>query len=147
MIFLGILDLHTSLYTGFWTGIVDVTGNVFCHWPKTELVIGCLHAAAWKAQTTATVLLALNRCLESFNKYYAEILFNGKQIYFWMCLPILWGFQDIIWGPPIIFNPLLSILTYNPHEGYFVNDGNKVNIFLVENSYLICIIYYSIMIA
>uniref|UniRef100_A0A914P856 Opsin n=1 Tax=Panagrolaimus davidi TaxID=227884 RepID=A0A914P856_9BILA len=124
MLLLAFLDLNMSVYNGVWTGLVSVTGNVFCHWPTLAYWIGNGSGAAWKMQSTATVLLAFNRCIEAFDEKLANIIFKGKRTFFWMCLPIAWGFFDFLVGPPGFFNPIYSVIMYNPHAGYF-NDYTK----------------------
>uniref|UniRef100_A0AC35GXL4 Uncharacterized protein n=1 Tax=Panagrolaimus sp. PS1159 TaxID=55785 RepID=A0AC35GXL4_9BILA len=113
-----------SVYNGVWTGLVSVTGNVFCHWPTLAYWIGNGSGAAWKMQSTATVLLAFNRCIEAFDEKLANIIFKGKRTFFWMFLPIAWGVFDFLVGPPGFFNPIYSVIMYNPHAGYF-NDYTK----------------------
>lgn len=119
MLFLAILDLHTSLYTGALAGIISILGTVFCSAPYILFWLGCLNNVAWKIQSIATVLLAFNRCVDAFNESWSQKLFHGKRTYFWMAIPILWGLRDLLVGPPIIFSPIYSIIVYNPHAGYF----------------------------
>uniref|UniRef100_A0AC35EW05 Serpentine receptor class gamma n=1 Tax=Panagrolaimus sp. PS1159 TaxID=55785 RepID=A0AC35EW05_9BILA len=124
MVFMGFLDLHTSLYVGGVAGIFCIKGYVFCQWPTLWFWIGCLHGMAWKMQCSSVVLLAFNRCLEAFNPKWSNILFTGKRTLFWMILPVLWGLRDIVFGPPVYFSPIYMTLTYDPHVGYFSDTKN-----------------------
>uniref|UniRef100_A0A914QNN5 Uncharacterized protein n=1 Tax=Panagrolaimus davidi TaxID=227884 RepID=A0A914QNN5_9BILA len=121
MIYLGFCDLHTSIYIGIYAGYISITGNVYCHWPKFAFWMGCGNGFAWKMQSTAIILLAFNRCIEAFDDYWSNLLFNGKKVYIWMFIPFLWGSHDLIWGPPGLYSPILSLLSYNPHVGYIEN--------------------------
>uniref|UniRef100_A0A914QXD0 Uncharacterized protein n=1 Tax=Panagrolaimus davidi TaxID=227884 RepID=A0A914QXD0_9BILA len=126
MVFMGFLDLHTSLYVGGVAGIFCIKGYVFCQWPTLWFWIGCLHGMAWKMQCSSVVLLAFNRCLEAFNPKWSNILFSGKRTLSWMILPVLWGLRDIVFGPPVYFSPMYMTLTYDPHVGYFSDTKNMV---------------------
>uniref|UniRef100_A0A914PK22 Uncharacterized protein n=1 Tax=Panagrolaimus davidi TaxID=227884 RepID=A0A914PK22_9BILA len=128
MLYLAFLDLHTTLYTGLWGGIVSLTGNVFCAWPTLAYWIGNFNGMAWKTESPAAVLLAFNRCVEAYDKNLAKFLFESKKSFIWMCLPFIWSGKDFIVGPPGIYNPLYSTIMYNPHGGYYADPNSIVSL-------------------
>uniref|UniRef100_A0AC34F168 Uncharacterized protein n=1 Tax=Panagrolaimus sp. ES5 TaxID=591445 RepID=A0AC34F168_9BILA len=79
---------------------------------------------AWNAQSTATCLLAFNRCIDAYNQNLGKFLFGGYRIYFWMSLPLLYGGRFMLIGYPGIFSPIFSAIIFNPHIGY-ANDYNN----------------------
>uniref|UniRef100_A0A914QSF3 G-protein coupled receptors family 1 profile domain-containing protein n=1 Tax=Panagrolaimus davidi TaxID=227884 RepID=A0A914QSF3_9BILA len=125
MLYLAILDLNTSIYVGFWAGFINVTGIHFCASRTVIFWIGCLNSVAWRAQSTATCLLAFNRCIDAYNKQWGKFLFHGYKTYFWMMLPILYGGTYMIIGCPGIFSPIYSSILYNPHAGYAEDHNNS----------------------
>uniref|UniRef100_A0A914QSC1 Uncharacterized protein n=1 Tax=Panagrolaimus davidi TaxID=227884 RepID=A0A914QSC1_9BILA len=131
MLYLAILDLNTSIYVGFWAGFINVTGIHFCASRTLIFWIGCLNSVAWRTQSTATCLLAFNRCIDAYNKQWGKFLFHGYKTYFWMTLPILYGGSYMIIGCPGIFSPIYSSILYNPHAGYAEDYNNST--FFVKN--------------
>lgn len=127
MLLLAVFDLNTSIYIGFWAGLLSITGHVFCHWPIASYWIGCLNVMSWKTQSITIVILAFNRCVEAFSEKWNNFLFNGRKTFIWMLLPLGWGLHGLLWGPPALFNPIYLVIAYNPHAGYFNDYDNTVS--------------------
>lgn len=65
------------------------------------------------------VILALNRCVEMWNSYSADRLFEGVKVLYWMAAAVLYGaYLGLFTNPPMPNGQLVGWF-WNPHVVYF----------------------------
>ncbi|KAL3085580.1 hypothetical protein niasHT_037321 [Heterodera trifolii] len=73
MFFIGILDMLLMFMNALETGILGIIGAVYCDYPLLIYSSGFLGGALWYAETSAELLLAINRCMELLRPQIGQI--------------------------------------------------------------------------
>uniref|UniRef100_A0A1I8BGB7 HTTM domain-containing protein n=1 Tax=Meloidogyne hapla TaxID=6305 RepID=A0A1I8BGB7_MELHA len=65
------------------------------------------------------MILALNRCIEMYDRQLAEKLFSGNKIFYWIISSLIYGFILGFFTIPPMPNGILVGWFWNPHIVYF----------------------------
>jgi nematode chemoreceptor len=129
------------LMNGLETGILGLVGAVFCDSPTLIFVTGSvglceysrytslsarsIPSALWFAETSAELLLAINRCLELLHPDLAHHIYKGNRTW-WLCvIPTIYAITLAFFFEPILFSGLYFSWFFNPYVGY-VDDFGKI---------------------
>ncbi|KAL7070810.1 hypothetical protein ACQ4LE_010042 [Meloidogyne hapla] len=84
------------------------------------------------------MILALNRCIEMYDRQLAEKLFSGNKIFYWIISSLIYGFILGFFTIPPMPNGILVGWFWNPHIVYFQDlEGMYHNIlFTGHNIYI-----------
>ncbi|KAL3085587.1 hypothetical protein niasHT_037328 [Heterodera trifolii] len=75
--FIGILDMSALFINALETGILGIIGAVYCDYPLLIYTTGSMITVLWFAETSAEMLLAINRCMELLRPQLAHAIFSG----------------------------------------------------------------------
>ncbi|KAL3085577.1 hypothetical protein niasHT_037318 [Heterodera trifolii] len=100
------------------TGILGIIGAVYCDYPLLIYTTGALGASLWYVETSAEMLLAINRCMELLRPQLAHAIFNGNKLRTLFALPICYGFAMAMFTKPVLFSGIYLSWFYNPYVGY-----------------------------
>lgn len=84
MFYIGVVDMLALCVIGFATGVYAIEGAVFCSHPTTIYWLGLSAHFFWFTESTAGIVLATNRCLESWYPHSSRILFDGWRTWVWL---------------------------------------------------------------
>ncbi|KAK0401975.1 hypothetical protein QR680_016072 [Steinernema hermaphroditum] len=149
-----IIDIWGIVNSCFLSGYLSITGAVFCSHPNFLYIYSALILGLWGAQCTTVIILALNRCVEFWQNHFLTRLFEGKNMIFWMALPIFWFFVMVIFPNPCPFSSISNMWVLDPYFGipeveidrswYFdsviIDLNNTGTLILLISSYLFLII-------
>ncbi|KAL3085453.1 hypothetical protein niasHS_008381 [Heterodera schachtii] len=125
MFFIGILNMLNMLISALETGILGIIGAVYCDYPLLIYTTGALGMALWFAETSAEMLLAINRCMELLRPQMAHALFSGNKLRCLFALPICYGFAVAMFTKPTLFSGIYLSWFFNPYVGY-TDDFGKI---------------------
>uniref|UniRef100_A0A914Y1B3 Uncharacterized protein n=1 Tax=Panagrolaimus superbus TaxID=310955 RepID=A0A914Y1B3_9BILA len=81
------------------------------------------------------MIIALNRCLEMYDHHLCAKLFDGYKVLLWLMIPTCHALFITFFTTPIVFSGLYVSWFFNPHLGYFEDNGVRyVNWFHVVNN-------------
>ncbi|KAK0402782.1 hypothetical protein QR680_016529 [Steinernema hermaphroditum] len=112
-----IIDIWGIINSCFISGYLSIEGVVFCSYPDFLYIYGCIVMALWCAQCLTAVLLALNRCVEFWQKPYLTRMFEGKKMVFWWSLPIAWSIVNLMLSVPASFSSIVNMWMTDPYLG------------------------------
>uniref|UniRef100_A0A915M5H3 7TM GPCR serpentine receptor class x (Srx) domain-containing protein n=1 Tax=Meloidogyne javanica TaxID=6303 RepID=A0A915M5H3_MELJA len=72
----------------------------------------------WIAESTADIILAINRCLEVLAPKIAEILFKGIRTHLWLTICSLYALYWLFFAKAIVFSGIYFAWFFNPFIGY-----------------------------
>uniref|UniRef100_A0A914Q4X4 Uncharacterized protein n=1 Tax=Panagrolaimus davidi TaxID=227884 RepID=A0A914Q4X4_9BILA len=127
MLYIGITDFILLFLNGFLTGLLGIFGIVHCQYPKQMYIIGGIGISLWCTQSTATVILGLNRCFEMWDKKLTVKYFEGKKVYLWLLIPTVYFFVVFGFTMPAMFSPFVMAWLFDPHTGYFDDQQSIVS--------------------
>ncbi|KAK0401972.1 hypothetical protein QR680_016070 [Steinernema hermaphroditum] len=112
-----VIDIWGIINSCFISGYLSVEGVVFCSYPDFLYITGSIIMALWGAQCVTAVILALNRCIEFWQKPFLTRLFEGYNMIFWFMLPITWFFVLLMFTASIPFTSILNMWVLDPYFG------------------------------
>ncbi|KAL3099496.1 hypothetical protein niasHS_002951 [Heterodera schachtii] len=118
MFYIAITDMLSLLICAILTGIFAIIGAVYCTAPRFIYISGAFGLALWVSESTAEVLLAINRCVQIISNRLANFLFQTWRTYVWLLLASVYGMYMLIFTKPILFTGLYVSWFNNPHVGY-----------------------------
>ncbi|KAI1702380.1 serpentine type 7TM GPCR chemoreceptor srt domain-containing protein [Ditylenchus destructor] len=121
MLYLACVNVIAMVVTGIGSAILIILGFAFCTSPIFTYVFCCFGTCIWFAETTTTILLALNRCLTLRNPILAKKLFEGfgrHTIDLWLCLPTATAALGFFYIRPFIVNSTYGGSFKDPYLGY-----------------------------
>ncbi|KAI1705569.1 serpentine type 7TM GPCR chemoreceptor srt domain-containing protein [Ditylenchus destructor] len=130
MFFMGIVDICCLPITGLIHGYLGIIGSVFCTAPDFIYITGCVAMALWGCESTAAILLALNRCLEIALPKAGERIFRGHRTWLWILAAATYGVSFGFFGKPVLFTSIIMAWTIDPHVGYLADESNWINVTL-----------------
>ncbi|KAL3085583.1 hypothetical protein niasHT_037324 [Heterodera trifolii] len=135
MFFIGILDMLIMFVNALETGILGIIGVVYCDYPLLIYTTGALGLFLWVAETSAEMLLAINRCMELLRPQLAHAIFSGKKLRCLFALPICYGFVAAIFTKPILFScpPVVYLLLNKRIRDDCANFYRAIFRFLLSN--------------
>ncbi|KAI1692723.1 serpentine type 7TM GPCR chemoreceptor srt domain-containing protein [Ditylenchus destructor] len=125
MFIIGFADA-TTLTMMIPFGLTSLTGVVFCSYPKTFYINGCLAEGLWIFSTEMSSALTLYRCLElaklvNSNPSTARVadwFFKEKRYLIWISISLLHSILCTLFGTPLVYSPIFGTYAPNPHAGY-----------------------------
>ncbi|CAK5091024.1 unnamed protein product [Meloidogyne enterolobii] len=124
MFCIGVIDMLTLLCNGLLTGYLGYYGYVFCSSPRFIYIAGAYALGCWCAETTMEVVLAINRCAELWSSVLADKLFNGKKLFAWISIPVIYGLAMAFFTKTVAFSSIYFGWFFNPHLSY-IEDTNE----------------------
>uniref|UniRef100_A0A914QVJ4 Uncharacterized protein n=1 Tax=Panagrolaimus davidi TaxID=227884 RepID=A0A914QVJ4_9BILA len=135
MFYVGIVDVACLCCNGFSTGLFAIFGYVYCSSPFVIHMLGSIALGLWVAQCDSAMIIALNRCLEMYDHHLCAKLFDGYKVVLWLMIPTCHALFITFFTTPIVFSGLYVSWFFNPHLGYFEDNGIRyVNWFHVVNN-------------
>ncbi|KAL3107456.1 hypothetical protein niasHT_014173 [Heterodera trifolii] len=125
MFYIAVTDMMAMLMNGIATGWLAIIGAVFCTHPNLTYILGAYGMSLWGAESTAELILALNRCMEICSPAMADILFSGYRTWLWLMLPSIYGLYWFFFTMPHPFSGIYVSWFFNPHMGY-LEDLDKI---------------------
>ncbi|KAF7640101.1 hypothetical protein Mgra_00000547 [Meloidogyne graminicola] len=116
LFFIGIADMAMLLFHGFESGIYNFNGEMFCSNPDFNYITGSFGAALFAMETSANILLAIDRCLDFISPQLCIFLFNGKRIIFSIGLSIIFSFYYFFYVNPAFYNSVYMNWFFNPYS-------------------------------
>nr|CAD2142354.1 unnamed protein product [Meloidogyne enterolobii] len=118
MFVIGVIDMAAILCAGFFTGYLGYFGYVFCSSPTFIYLAGTFGFSCWITESTIEGVLAINRCVNIWSSEFSIKIFDGKKLFFWLGIPILYGLSILMWSKPGLFSGFYFSWFRNPHIGY-----------------------------
>ncbi|KAL3095480.1 hypothetical protein niasHT_026909 [Heterodera trifolii] len=125
LFFIGITDLANMFVLGYLSAWFSFRGAVFCSHPTLIYLAGVAATTFWIAESTADLILALNRCLELSCPRVAHFLFSGPRTNFWIIGCSLYALYWAVFVKPVLFNGVFNAWFYNPFAGYRTDNENE----------------------
>uniref|UniRef100_A0A914HK76 Rhodopsin n=1 Tax=Globodera rostochiensis TaxID=31243 RepID=A0A914HK76_GLORO len=124
MFYIAVTDMMAMLMNGIATGYLAIIGAVFCTHPNLTYILGGYGMSLWGAESTAELILAFNRCMETCSPAIAESMFRGTRAWLWLLAPSLYGLYWFMFTMPHPFSGIYVSWFFNPHVGY-IDDPSK----------------------
>uniref|UniRef100_A0A1I8B1M0 G_PROTEIN_RECEP_F1_2 domain-containing protein n=1 Tax=Meloidogyne hapla TaxID=6305 RepID=A0A1I8B1M0_MELHA len=118
LLYIGIIDINALLIIGFIQSWLSLQGAVFCSYPTLIYIFGSISLSLWIAESTADIILAINRCLEVIAPKIAEILFKGMRTHIWLIICSLYALYWLFFAKTIVFSGIYFAWFFNPFFGY-----------------------------
>ncbi|KAL3085458.1 hypothetical protein niasHS_008386 [Heterodera schachtii] len=136
MFFIGILDMLNMFVNALATGILGIIGAVYCDYPLLIYTTGALVLSLWVAQTSAEMLLAINRCIGLLRPQLAHAIFSGNKLRCLFALPICYGFAVAMFTETPLFScpPLVYLLLNKRIRNDCANFGRAIFRFLRKDN-------------
>uniref|UniRef100_A0A914H852 G protein-coupled receptor n=1 Tax=Globodera rostochiensis TaxID=31243 RepID=A0A914H852_GLORO len=128
LFYIGITDIVNMGILGFESGWLSLTGAVFCTHPTLIYISGVSVTTFWIAESTADLILALNRCLELGAPHYARIFFSGRRTTMWIIACSLYALYWTFFKKPVLFSGMFFAWFFNPYVGYRADDQNDFEV-------------------
>ncbi|KAK0402598.1 hypothetical protein QR680_016423 [Steinernema hermaphroditum] len=112
----GIVDL-IGVVGSFISGFLSLKGVVFCSYPTFLYITGTVVVSQYATQQVVAVLLAINRCLEFWQKPALTGLFEGKRIYLWWMIPTVHFLCMLFYTVACPFNSIVNMWMFDPYIG------------------------------
>uniref|UniRef100_A0A914HP83 Uncharacterized protein n=1 Tax=Globodera rostochiensis TaxID=31243 RepID=A0A914HP83_GLORO len=122
LFYIGIIDLAAMWMPGFFCGWANLRGAIFCSYPTLMYFVGIPGIALWGAETTADLILALNRCLDIVSPRYSHILFSGPRTWLWIAGCSLYAFYWVFFMKPVVYSSISFAWVFYPFTDYLVGD-------------------------
>jgi len=81
----------------------------------------------WRVESSAAVLLALNRCVKMSSIHYGHLFYDGRRTWLWMLPPIVYGVLFVWFTKPVCFSGIYMAWFFNPHVGYMDDINGTVS--------------------
>uniref|UniRef100_A0A915D5C1 Uncharacterized protein n=1 Tax=Ditylenchus dipsaci TaxID=166011 RepID=A0A915D5C1_9BILA len=117
MFFMGLIDVVIMIIPGFLTGIYSILGVMYCSNPLFQYFTGCAGTFLWALESSTSIVLAINRCLEIYSPQLGKRMFEEKRVYMWMLITAVYSFFYSSLSHPITFNGIYVSWFFNPHLG------------------------------
>uniref|UniRef100_A0A914I6H1 Uncharacterized protein n=1 Tax=Globodera rostochiensis TaxID=31243 RepID=A0A914I6H1_GLORO len=108
LFYIGITDLAILWIPGFFCGLANLCGAVFCSCPTLMYFVGVLALALWVAESSADLILAFNRCLDLVSPRFSHILFSGPRTSLWITGCSLYALYWVFFMKPIVYSKFTS---------------------------------------
>ncbi|KAL3085588.1 hypothetical protein niasHT_037329 [Heterodera trifolii] len=100
------------------TGILGIIGAVYCDYPLLIYTTGSMITVLWIAETSAEMLLAINRCMELLRPELAHAIFSGNKLRCLFALPICYSTVMAMFTKSVLFSGIYLSWFFNPYVGY-----------------------------
>ncbi|KAL3089696.1 hypothetical protein niasHT_020475 [Heterodera trifolii] len=123
MFFIGLIDILCLFINCLMHGYFAITGVVFCSYPDFIYLSGIVGFFFWVAESSADILLAVNRCVEMSSPVWGERLYHGGRAWLWLIPPLLYATYIAVTQMPVLFSGIYFSWFFNPHVGYIDDFG------------------------
>ncbi|KAL3106632.1 hypothetical protein niasHT_012492 [Heterodera trifolii] len=125
LFYIGITDLGILWILGFYSGLLSLRGAVFCSSPTLMYLVGVAVTSLWIAETSADLVLALNRCLELGFAKLCRLLFSGHRIFAWFFACSLYALGWAVFIKPAVYSSVFFGWFFDPFVGYHNADDQQ----------------------
>uniref|UniRef100_A0AC35TY36 Serpentine Receptor, class T n=1 Tax=Rhabditophanes sp. KR3021 TaxID=114890 RepID=A0AC35TY36_9BILA len=112
---IAIADIVSLSCSAICCGYLTVVGSVYCMRPVFTYMVSEFIMVSWGVQSILTISLAFNRCLEVFNKKYADFLFANNRIYIWIIFAAIYALLLGFLTPAILYSSKEKTVFYDPY--------------------------------
>uniref|UniRef100_A0A1I7T903 Serpentine Receptor, class T n=1 Tax=Caenorhabditis tropicalis TaxID=1561998 RepID=A0A1I7T903_9PELO len=147
MFALAIFDILSLTVNSVCTGIFDILGISFCHYPLIIFCLGAIAGGSWMAGCLACVMLAIERCVEINPDFPLEFLFRKKVFPFVRIVMLIWFLYSFGFVKSLTFSSEYSCWFFDPLIGknplLYHSYPHTINNFAVGISTTVLYIYIS----
>ncbi|KAL3085454.1 hypothetical protein niasHS_008382 [Heterodera schachtii] len=138
MFFIGILDMSALFINALETGILGIIGAVYCDYPLLIYTTGSMITVLWIAETSAEMMLAIDRCIELLRPQLAHAIFSGNKLRCLFALPICYASVMAMFTKSVLFSGIYLSWFFNPYFGYTDDFGEIYSnpMHTVHNSFI-----------
>ncbi|KAI1703593.1 serpentine type 7TM GPCR chemoreceptor srt domain-containing protein [Ditylenchus destructor] len=137
MFYIGIVDIVALWIAGLQSGYFAINGSVFCSNPTFIYVSGIFALGFWISESTAAMMLALNRCVEVWSPKLAKLIYGGKMSWLWLIPVNLYAFCTVYFGKIPVFSSIYMAWFFDPHVGYADDFGKVYHNFVASSHNLV----------
>ncbi|KAI1700448.1 serpentine type 7TM GPCR chemoreceptor srt domain-containing protein [Ditylenchus destructor] len=115
---MSVCDCSILWILGFFHGYMAIEGAVFCSHPTLIFFTGVAVTTLWIFESSAEVILSLNRCVAMLSAKTEETMFGGWRVNIWIFVTL---FHGLLWGffiHPVLFNGIHFTWFFCPYVGY-----------------------------
>ncbi|TKR88688.1 hypothetical protein L596_012893 [Steinernema carpocapsae] len=112
MVYTSILDIINLLNCAVMAGILSILEVTHCNSGIWVSYFSDHIMFFWLTYCCAAEVLALNRVLEFVSSYWAAVLFEGKKIWIWIGITVIYGVAGMLAVPDRFY-------FYNPYGGQY----------------------------
>uniref|UniRef100_A0A1I8A035 Serpentine Receptor, class T n=1 Tax=Steinernema glaseri TaxID=37863 RepID=A0A1I8A035_9BILA len=112
----GIVD-HIGIVGSLISGFLSLKGVVFCSYPTFLYLTGTVVVSQYATQQVVAVLLALNRCIEFWQKPSLNALFEGNRMYMWWMIPLVHFTVMVFFTVACPFTSIVNMWMFDPYFG------------------------------
>ncbi|EGT44067.1 hypothetical protein CAEBREN_12101 [Caenorhabditis brenneri] len=117
MFALSIFDMLSLFVNSVCTGLFDMMGISFCHYPLPIFCLGAIAGGSWMAGCLTCIMLALERCVEINPDFPLEFLFRKRVFPFVRFLMIAWTVYSYGFVKGLTFSSEYSCWFFDPLIG------------------------------
>ncbi|CAP22697.2 Protein CBR-SRT-12 [Caenorhabditis briggsae] len=117
MLILAVFDLLSLSVNSVITGLLDIMGFSFSHFPVFIFCAGAIGKGSWMGGCVACILLAVDRCVEVNAKFRLGFLFKKKVFRVVMGLMVLYWVYSCGFTKPLLFKAEYSSWFFDPKIG------------------------------
>uniref|UniRef100_A0AC35UDT3 Serpentine Receptor, class T n=1 Tax=Rhabditophanes sp. KR3021 TaxID=114890 RepID=A0AC35UDT3_9BILA len=110
-----IVDIAGLSMSSWACGIFTIKGYVYCSQPVAIYTVAIVVLTTWCTNSILAIVLAFNRCLDAFNLKWANAIFSGKKIYFWIITAFLFGLGIGLFTPPMLYSAKQYTVFFDPY--------------------------------
>ncbi|KAL3084065.1 hypothetical protein niasHS_009198 [Heterodera schachtii] len=138
MFFIGILDMLSMFINALETGILGIIGAVYCDYSLLIYTTGSMITVLWIAETSAEMMLAIDRCIELLRPQLAHAIFSGNKLRCLFALPICYASVMAMFTKSVLFSGIYLSWFFNPYFGYTDDFGEIYSnpMHTVHNSFI-----------
>ncbi|KAL3096749.1 hypothetical protein niasHS_001787 [Heterodera schachtii] len=125
LFYIGVTDLGILWILGFFSGWLNLRGDVFCSHPILIYVMGIVATSIWMAESTADLVLAFNRCLELTSPHFSRVFFEGYRTSLWIVGCSLYALYWAMFIKPVLYSSIYFGWFFYPFVGYSNDDHHQ----------------------
>lgn len=132
MLILSVFDILSLSVNSVITGVLDLMGASFCHYPLFIFCAGAIGKGSWMGGCVACILLAVDRCVEVNSKFRLGFLFRKKVFRVVFCLMVLYWIYSWAFTKPLLFTSEYSSWFFDPKIGKEVCFFKVISLLMVS---------------
>uniref|UniRef100_A0A8R1E6W5 Uncharacterized protein n=2 Tax=Caenorhabditis japonica TaxID=281687 RepID=A0A8R1E6W5_CAEJA len=117
MMVLAVFDMISLFVNSVTTGVFDLLGVTFCHFPLFIYITGSIGTGSWMGGCAACILLAVDRCVESNAKFCLAFLFHKWKFRIVMVIVLSYWAYSCLFTKPLLFTAEFSSWFFDPKIG------------------------------
>ncbi|CAI2355332.1 unnamed protein product [Caenorhabditis sp. 36 PRJEB53466] len=117
MLVLSVFDILCLTVNSVITGVLDLLGASFCHYPLFIFCSGAVALGSWMGGCVACILLAVDRCVEINSKLWLGFLFRKKAFRIVMTTMLVYWLYACLLTKPLLFTAEFSSWFFDPKVG------------------------------